>query len=81
MTAQDDLLLPKCPPVDDIDDDDIPEEFDARKNWENCEEILWSIRDQGSCASCWVIWSPIILKFLMGDFPSIISFVTYFNIP
>jgi len=32
--------------------DDIPEEFDARENWKECESI-GHIRDQSSCGSCW----------------------------
>ncbi|XP_037727078.1 cathepsin B [Drosophila subpulchrella] len=33
-------------------DKEIPEEFDARKEWPNCPTI-GEIRDQGSCGSCW----------------------------
>jgi len=32
--------------------DDIPESFDARKQWPNCKTI-GQIRDQGNCGSCW----------------------------
>lgn len=31
---------------------DLPDEFDARKQWSNCPTIK-EIRDQGSCGSCW----------------------------
>lgn len=31
---------------------DLPEEFDARKQWPQCPTIT-EIRDQGSCGSCW----------------------------
>lgn len=31
---------------------DLPENFDSRKNWPNCPTI-GEIRDQGSCGSCW----------------------------
>jgi len=31
---------------------DLPEEFDARKQWPNCPSI-GEVRDQGSCGSCW----------------------------
>lgn len=34
------------------DDDDVPEQFDAREQWPNCPTIN-EIRDQGSCGSCW----------------------------
>ena len=41
-------------PVLDIEvPDDLPDEFDARKQWPNCKSIS-DIRDQGSCGSCWV---------------------------
>lgn len=32
---------------------DIPESFDARTKWPNCESLK-RIRDQGACGSCWV---------------------------
>lgn len=34
------------------DNAQIPENFDARKQWPNCP-TLREIRDQGSCGSCW----------------------------
>uniref|UniRef100_A0A1L8DPK1 Putative cathepsin l n=1 Tax=Nyssomyia neivai TaxID=330878 RepID=A0A1L8DPK1_9DIPT len=34
------------------EDDDLPEDFDARQQWPNCPTIN-EIRDQGSCGSCW----------------------------
>nr|BAN20144.1 cathepsin B [Riptortus pedestris] len=37
-----------------IPDSEIPEEFDARKQWHNCHSI-GHIRDQGNCASCWAV--------------------------
>lgn len=33
---------------------DLPEEFDARKNWPHCKSIS-VIRDQGNCGSCWAV--------------------------
>jgi cathepsin B len=32
---------------------DIPDAFDARKQWPNCPTLM-EVRDQGSCGSCWV---------------------------
>lgn len=32
--------------------DDLPDTFDARKQWPKCKTI-GEIRDQGSCGSCW----------------------------
>nr|ABX45136.1 cathepsin B-like cysteine protease 2 [Callosobruchus maculatus] len=34
------------------DGKDLPEEFDARKQWSKCESIK-EIRDQSGCGSCW----------------------------
>ena len=34
---------------------DLPENFDARKQWPNCPTIK-EVRDQGACGSCWVCW-------------------------
>ncbi|KAG8223837.1 hypothetical protein J437_LFUL007858 [Ladona fulva] len=35
-----------------LSDEEIPENFDSRKQWPNCPTI-GEIRDQGSCGSCW----------------------------
>lgn len=35
-----------------VEAQDLPEEFDPRKQWPNCP-TLKEIRDQGSCGSCW----------------------------
>ncbi|PIO71039.1 papain family cysteine protease [Teladorsagia circumcincta] len=35
---------------------DIPESFDARKEWSNCSSVF-HIRDQANCGSCWAVSS------------------------
>lgn len=39
--------------VHDLEDAEIPEEFDSREQWPDCPTVQ-EIRDQGSCGSCWV---------------------------
>nr|CAI5823015.1 unnamed protein product [Callosobruchus analis] len=39
----------------------IPEEFDARKKWPNCESIK-EIRYQGHCGSCWAVASASVMS-------------------
>jgi len=46
-----DIVLP-VETNDHISNDDIPDEFDARKQWPNCPTI-GDIRDQANCGSCW----------------------------
>uniref|UniRef100_A0A669B2G7 Cathepsin B n=1 Tax=Oreochromis niloticus TaxID=8128 RepID=A0A669B2G7_ORENI len=44
---------PKLPEVlHNIEGIELPDSFDARKQWPNCATIQ-QIRDQGSCGSCW----------------------------
>lgn len=38
--------------IHDLEDAEIPEEFDSREQWPDCP-TLQEIRDQGSCGSCW----------------------------
>jgi C1A family cysteine protease len=38
--------------VHEVNDNNIPAEFDARIKWPSCSSIR-EIRDQGSCGSCW----------------------------
>jgi hypothetical protein len=33
--------------------DDVPESFDARTNWPECESVINHVRDQSNCGSCW----------------------------
>ena len=33
--------------------DDLPENFDARTQWPECESVINHIRDQSNCGSCW----------------------------
>ena len=32
---------------------DLPESFDARTNWPECESVINHVRDQANCGSCW----------------------------
>ncbi|VEN48153.1 unnamed protein product [Callosobruchus maculatus] len=41
--------------------EDLPEEFDARKKWSNCESIR-EIRDQSACGSCWAFSSSSVMS-------------------
>ena len=36
------------------DDNGLPAQFDARKSWPECSEIIGHVYDQGNCASWWV---------------------------
>ena len=33
--------------------DDVPESFDARSAWPECESVINHVRDQSNCGSCW----------------------------
>lgn len=44
------LKLPES--TEDFGDLVLPENFDAREQWPNCESIK-EIRDQSTCGSCW----------------------------
>lgn len=39
--------------IHDVIPDDIPESFDGRTFWTQCESLN-DIRNQGNCGSCWV---------------------------
>nr|CAH7726466.1 unnamed protein product [Callosobruchus chinensis] len=41
--------------------EDLPEEFDARKQWSKCESIK-EIRDQSACGSCWAVSSASVMS-------------------
>lgn len=33
--------------------DSVPDSFDARTNWPECESVINNVRDQANCGSCW----------------------------
>lgn len=41
----------------DLDSVEVPEEFDARKAWPHCSDVISHIRDQSRCGSCWAVGS------------------------
>lgn len=47
------VRLMSVKPEVDIDDESIPESFDAREQWPKCGKIIGQIVDQSSCGSCW----------------------------
>ncbi|EYB96081.1 hypothetical protein Y032_0154g3025 [Ancylostoma ceylanicum] len=45
-----------------LDDDDVlPDSFDARQHWPQCESI-GHIRDQSACGSCWAVSSAEVMS-------------------
>ena len=36
-----------------VSDATLPDTFDARTNWPNCESVINHVRDQSNCGSCW----------------------------
>ena len=37
----------------DVFADAVPDSFDARTNWAECESVINHVRDQANCGSCW----------------------------
>ncbi|CAJ0594741.1 unnamed protein product [Cylicocyclus nassatus] len=46
---------------DDNDTLDIPESFDARKKWPECQSIKL-VRNQGNCGSCWAVSAASVMS-------------------
>ena len=42
-------------------DDDLPESFDSREKWSNCESLK-EIRDQSKCGSCWAFGAAEVMS-------------------
>ncbi|KAL3095519.1 hypothetical protein niasHS_004125 [Heterodera schachtii] len=42
-------------------DNDLPRQFDARKKWPGCADIISTITDQGLCGCCWAVASASTL--------------------
>ena len=38
-----------------IDADKLPKSFDAREKWPKCAQLIGTIREQSTCASCWAV--------------------------
>ena len=49
--------------VHELENKDIPAEFDSRTAWPHCPTIR-ELRDQGSCGSCWVNFEFFLSRFL-----------------
>lgn len=47
--------LKALPP--DLDSAEVPEEFDSRKTWPHCSDVISHISDQSRCGSCWAVGS------------------------
>jgi len=56
VTADNPLPLKTNEPIK-----DMPAEFDARKQWQNCSTIS-EIRDQSACGSCWAISAAEVMS-------------------
>ena len=48
--------VPVLPDIN-VDSKKLPKEFDSRKHWPECTNVISHIRDQGSCGSCWAVAS------------------------
>lgn len=38
---------------EEVNDAPLPENFDSRTNWPQCESVINHVRDQSNCGSCW----------------------------
>lgn len=63
VLAKDQAKYPKAysPPLD-YNISSIPKEFDSRKAWPECTDLINSIQDQSLCGSCWAVSSSTALS-------------------
>jgi len=43
-------------------DDDLPKEFDSRKAYDKCTDVISKIQDQSRCGSCWAVSSASVMS-------------------
>ncbi|CDW61110.1 cathepsin B [Trichuris trichiura] len=41
---------------------ELPEQFDSRKNWPVCKDIISHIKDQSNCGSCWAVSAASVMS-------------------
>lgn len=54
--------LPLKRDADLLSDLELPESFDAAKQWPECADVINHVRDQSSCGSCWAFGSTTAMN-------------------